>query len=309
MDLIIDQRKEALHHLGQHIGETPLFELDRFTERSDVRLFAKLEWQQFGGSVKARPAYRIFREAVENGSLDHGRHLLDASSGNTAIAYASVGAAIGIPVTICLPGNASSERKKILKSLGAEVIETSPFGGTDDAQDKAAELAEEYPDRYLYVDQYSNEYNWKAHYSTTAEEIHREAPEGPLFFVAALGTTGTFTGTVKRLKELRSDVTAVALQPASALHGLEGWKHLETVRTPAIFDRSLIDEGLFIETETAYQYMVRAAREEGLLISPSSAAALAGAHEVASNISFGTVVTVFPDNAEKYGEITEQVFA
>ena len=293
--------------LGQHIGNTPLFQISNLATKQGVKIFAKLEWNQLGGSVKARPAFQIIRQAIYEGRLD-GRTLLDASSGNTAIAYASVGAALGIPVTICLPANASEERKQILKAYGAEIIETSPFGTTDEAQEKARELSTQYPDRYFYADQYNNENNWKAHYETTAVEIIRQTNGKITHFVAGLGTTGTFTGTTTRLKERFPSIKSISLQPDEALHGLEGWKHLETARVPGIYDHQLADENRPVNTYEAIGLIPEISRKEGLLVSPSAAANLVGALEVANQIEKGVIVTVFPDNAEKYGEVMKTIF-
>jgi cysteine synthase B len=205
-----------------------------------------------------------------------------------------------------MPENASPERKAILESLGAEIIYTSKFGGTDEAQEVAAFLAAQYPKKYFYADQYKNELNWKAHYLSTGVEIYRDAPN-ITHFIAGLGTTGTFTGTGRRLKELNGDIQLIALQPDIALHGLEGWKHLETARIPAIYDARLADQVQEVSTQRAYQIIKDAARLEGLLLSPSSAANLAGAIQLAEQIEEGTIVTILPDNADKYREVIKQI--
>jgi cysteine synthase B len=302
-----DSLKEQVLNLGSYIGETPLFELKRIFHKPGVEVYAKLEWQQMGGSVKARPAWNIIQAAILSGKLIPGRRLLDASSGNTAIAYASIAANLGIPVTICLPENASPERKMILRSLGAELILTSPFEGTDGAQEAARELKRKHPDLYYYADQYSNEYNWRAHYVGTGPEIFRQTGGRVTHFVAGLGTTGTFTGTGRRLKELNPDVKLISLQPDSPMHGLEGWKHLETAHVPSIYDRYLGDLQYAISSEEAYELLKEVARWEGLLISPSAAANLAGALKVASGLEKGVVVTLFPDDASKYQETVSQI--
>jgi S-sulfo-L-cysteine synthase (O-acetyl-L-serine-dependent) len=285
------------------VGNTPLFPIRHLLRKPGVRLFAKLEWQQLGGSVKSRPAFNIIRRAVTDGLLTRDRILLDASSGNTGIAYAAIGAALGLKVSICIPENASEERKLLLRMYGAEVILTSRFGSTDEAQQIARQLHAEYPERYFYADQYNNEANWRAHYRSTGAEVYRQTGGGITHFVAGLGTTGTFTGTGRRLKEVNPDIRLIALQPDSALHGLEGWKHLETAVVPGIYDPGLADEQHPVDTFEAYDLIREAARFEGLMLSPSSAANLAGALKVAGKLEEGIVVTVFADNAEKYGEV------
>lgn len=296
-----------LKEVEAQIGRTPLQSIQRLFAKKGVRLFVKKEWEQLSGSVKARAAFSIVKAAIEGGQLRPGKALLDATSGNTGIAYAAIGRALGIEVVLCLPENASSERKDILRSLGARVVFTSRFEGTDGAQEVARELAEQHPERYFYADQYRNDNNWRAHYRTTAEEILRALPE-ITHFVAGLGTTGTFVGTGRRLREQKPGVRLVALQPDSALHGLEGWKHLETAVVPGIYDAALADAFEEIDTAEAYE-MIRAARTyEGLLLSPSAAANLAGALRVAQRLEAGAVVTVLPDNADKYSEVMKQLF-
>ncbi|MEO1050433.1 MAG: PLP-dependent cysteine synthase family protein [Bacteroidota bacterium] len=300
--------KERIKALGKFVGNTPLFPLQNVVEKPDVKIYAKLEWQQFGGSVKARPAYNIIKSAIYSGELTEGKHILDASSGNTAIAYAAIGAAINVPVTICLPKNASEERKQILKSFGAHIHLTSPFGTTDEAQQIAQSLFEEQPHKYFYANQYGNDNNWKAHYNGTAEEIFRQTDGSITHFVTGLGTTGSFTGTGRKLKEIKPDIHLTSLQPDAALHGLEGWKHLETAILPGIYDDTIADQNLEIDTYEALDTLKRVANTEGLLISPSSAANLTGALKVANTIDEGVIVTLFPDNAEKYGEVIKNLF-
>ncbi len=298
---------ERVLEISKFIGKTPLFEISNLVSKNSVRVFAKLEWNQLGGSVKGRPAYEIIKQAVLSGELNEDKILLDASSGNTAIAYAAIGAATGIPVTICLPENASEERKLVLKAYGAEIILTSRFGTTDEAQERALQLFHDYPDQYYYADQYNNENNWKAHYQHTANEILEQTNGQVTHFVAGLGTTGTFTGTSRRLKEELPELLAISLQPDEALHGLEGWKHLETAKVPGIYDLQLADNNLGINTYEAIGLIPEISINEGLLVSPSSAANLLGALEVARSIEEGCVVTVFPDNAEKYGELMKSI--
>lgn len=309
-DLEILHRKDIsqrVRELGKQIGNTPLRRLSKIQTATNVQLYAKIEWQQLSGSVKARAAYQIFRAAIETGELFPGKSLLDATSGNTGIAYATIGRELGIDVTLCLPENASLERKEILTSLGAEIIFTSKFEGTDGAQQAARELAAQHPGKYFYADQYKNENNWKSHYHHTAAEIWEQLP-GITHFVAGLGTTGTFVGTGRRLRELKPEITLISVQPDIPLHGLEGWKHLETAVVPGIYDSTVADRNMEITTEEAYEYIRLAREREGLLLSPSSAANLASACKVAATISDGIIVTVFPDNADKYGEVLSKLF-
>jgi cysteine synthase B len=299
----------AVRSLEPQIGHTPLHEVRNILSNDNngkVMVYAKKEWMQLSGSVKARAAYNIIRRAIESGNLYRGKTLLDATSGNTGIAYAHIAKQMGIPVALCLPENASRERKEILRSLGVELILTSRFEGTDGAQQTARNLAQEHPHRYFYADQYKNDNNWRAHYNGTAPEIFAALP-GITHFVAGLGTTGTFVGTGRRLRELKPSVTLISLQPDAALHGMEGWKHMETAIVPGIYDPAVADEGQEVSTEEAYAMVRRAHREEGLLLSPSSAANLAGAIRVAEKLTEGVVVTVFPDNADKYSEVITKI--
>ena len=292
--------------LAPEVGGTPLVRMSRINRKNGVELWAKQEWKQISGSVKCRAAYRIIVDALEKGQLDEDRILLDATSGNTGIAYAAIGAKIGLRVALCLPENASEARKNILQSLGAEIIFTSRFEGTDGAQEMARQLAREFPEKYFYADQYKNQNNWKAHYHTTAEEIISEMPD-LTHFVAGLGTSGTFMGTGRRLKEYRDDIQLVSFQPDSALHGLEGWKHMETALVPAIYNPALADSSLEVSTEEAFEMIRRAWIEEGIELSPSSAANLAGALKLIDTIDKGIVVTVLPDNADKYEHIIKKI--
>ncbi|MFL5738808.1 MAG: PLP-dependent cysteine synthase family protein [Flavisolibacter sp.] len=304
-DLDIPLLSRALK-LGEQVGHTPLVRMKNLEPRKAVQLWAKQEWKQLSGSVKCRPAYQIILSAIKSGALNEHNILLDATSGNTGIAYAAIGRVLGIRITLCVPENASKERKEILQSLGADIIYTSRFEGTDGAQHLARELAEKYPQKYFYADQYRNENNWKAHYLTTAQEIFSDLPE-LTHFVCGLGTTGSFVGTGRKLKELKPSVQLVSLQPDSALHGLEGWKHLETAIVPGIYDASLADETMEVSTEESYEMMQRAAREEGVLLSPSSAANLAGALKLSERIDNGIIVTILPDNADKYSEVIKKI--
>ncbi len=296
-----------LHQTGLQIGKTPIHHVHGLFSKKGVRVFAKKEWLQLSGSVKARAAFNMMREAILQGELHRGKTLLDATSGNTGIAYATIAQSLGIKVVLCLPENASAERKTILNALGAEIIYTSKFEGTDGAQAVAQDLATSRPDLYFYANQYKNDYNWKAHYQHTAVEIMESFPY-VTHFVAGLGTTGTFVGTGRRLKEFNPNIQLVALQPDFALHGLEGWKHLETAVVPGIFDPKLADTTVEIDTAEAYEMIKAARKHEGLLLSPSSAANLVGAIKIAEKLESGTVLTVLPDNADKYRDIIKQLF-
>lgn len=269
-----------------------------------IELYAKAEWYNPGGSVKDRAAAAIIADAEKAGVLT-GRRLLDATSGNTGIAYAMLGAAKKVPVTLCVPSNVSLERKRILAAYGAEVLWTDPAEGSDGAIRKAQELAAARPDLYYYADQYSNPANWRAHYFGTAVEIWQQTEGRVTHFVAGLGTSGTFVGTARRLKELNPDIRCISLQPDSPLHGLEGLKHMASAIVPKIYDPSLADEDRSVSTEAAYEMARRLAREEGLLVGPSSAAALLGAVELARELhergdGKAVIVTVLPDSADKY---------
>ena len=294
-------------HLGanlkERIGNTPLLRLEKIIgEVKDVQVLAKAEWNNPGGSVKDRAASNIIAEALRTGKLGTGKILLDSTSGNTGIAYAMLGAAYGIPITLCMPSNVSAERKRILHAYGATIIYTDPGEGSDGAIRKARELAASGPEKYYYANQYSNDANWRAHYANgTADEIWRQTEGRVTHFVAILGTSGTFVGTSRRLKELNPEIRCVSLQPDSPFHGIEGTKHMETSIVPKIYDARIADEELGIETEAAQAMARRLAREEGMLIGVSAAAALVGAIEIAKGAAAGSVVvTIFPDSGDKY---------
>ena len=284
------------------VGNTPLLSFPTLARElpPGVQLFAKAEWYNPGGSVKDRAALNMILAAERSGALTRERTILDATSGNTGIALAMIGSARGYRVKLCLPANASEERKRILKGYGAELVLTSPFELTDGAQREARRLALEEPDRYFYCDQYSNENNWKAHYETTAPEIWKQTEGRITHWVAGLGTTGTFIGTTRRLKELNSRIRCISFQPDSPLNGLEGLKHLETALVPGIYDPEVADEDRAIGTDEAEAMVLRLARQEGLLVGPSSGAALLCAMQVAQELTEGVVVTLLPDNASKY---------
>jgi cysteine synthase B len=283
------------------IGRTPLVRLHQFErETPGVELYAKAEWQNPGGSVKDRAAARMILEGEASGKLVRGKTILDATSGNTGIAYAMVGAARGYPVRLCVPENASPERKLILRALGAELVLTSPLEGSDGAIREARRLYAQDSDRYFYPDQYSNDANWRAHYDTTAPEIIEQTSGRITHFVAGLGTSGTFIGTGRRLRKHSPAIKLISFQPDSPFHGLEGLKHMASAIVPAIYDPTLADEDLRVDTDEAYQMVRRLAREEGMLAGISSGAAMVATLHVARRIDRGVVVTVFPDGAEKY---------
>lgn len=293
---------EAVDALGHSIGNTPLYLLSSFST-DKVKIYAKLEWQQFGASVKSRPAYQMIRQGILNGELESHHTILDATSGNTGIALASIAASLGIKIKLVLPENASKMRQHILKKLGAELILSSPYGGTDESRQVAKEIYSKMDRPYFYCDQYNNENNWKAHYHTTAPEIWRQTEGKVTHYVAGLGTTGSFTGTSKRLKMFNSNIQCIALQPDGPLHGLEGWKHLETAEIPGIYDATVPDQIKEISSYDAFKMIDQVAKKEGLLISPSAAANLVGALELANQLDEGHVVTLFADDASKYAEI------
>jgi S-sulfo-L-cysteine synthase (O-acetyl-L-serine-dependent) len=289
--------------LGDRIGNTPLLRFERVTsDLADVQVLAKAEWANPGGSVKDRAACNIIEDALRSGRLTPGKVLLDSTSGNTGIAYAMLGAAYGIAVTLCMPSNVSSERKKVLNAYGATIVYTDPGEGSDGAIVMARKMASAEPDKYVYVDQYSNAANWRAHYENgTGDEIWRQTDGRITHFVAMLGTSGTFVGTSRRLKELKPSIQCISLQPDSPFHGIEGGKHMESSIVPNIYDPEIADGDIGIRTEDAHAMVMRLAREEGLLVGVSSGAAMVGALEVARSApAESVVVTVFPDSGERY---------
>ena len=301
-----DQPEAGLvrHSLLDQIGNTPLFHLANIgREFPNIDFYAKAEWFNPGGSVKDRPALSMIEAGLTSGLLRPGKTIIDATSGNTGIAYAMIGATLGYPVKLCLPESASHERKRILTAYGAQLVITPGEAGTDGAIRRVREIVAERPEDYYYPDQYSNPANWQAHLRTTANEIWKQTSGTLTHFVAGLGTSGTFVGTTRRLRELNPKIRCISLQPDSSFHGLEGWKHMPSAIRPAIYDETLADENVEVGTEDAYRLVKRLAREEGLLVSPSSAAALHGCFEVARRIPTGeraVIVTVFPDSAAKY---------
>jgi len=282
--------------LNDLVGNTPLLEIKH--SRSDcVKIYAKCEWYNPSGSVKDRAAYAIFKHALDQGLLLN-KILIDATSGNTGLAYAMLGAYYQIPVELVLPENASKERKLLIKNYGAKIHYSSPLEGTDGAQLMVDRLIKEYPDLYYYPDQYNNENNWKAHFETTGPEIWSQTDGKVTHFVTGLGTSGTFVGTSRFLKE--KGVFCISIQPDSPMHGMEGWKHMPTAIVPGIYDTSVANQEAVVDTHDAYCYARAAFCHLGLALSPSSAANLVLAHRLSKQLDHGVIVTVFPDNASKY---------
>jgi len=286
------------------IGNTPLLRLERLTrDLPGVQLLGKAEWFNPGGSVKDRAASNIVAQARASGKFNPGKTLLDSTSGNTGIAYAMIGAADGFPVTLCMPENVSVERKHILHAYGANIIYTDPGDGSDGAIRAARELFAKDPEKYFYADQYSNDANWQAHYHGTANEIWQQTEGHVTHFVSMLGTSGTFVGTTRRLKELNPAIRCISLQPDSPFHGIEGAKHMPSAIVPKIYDPSLADQNIGISTEDAYAMSKRLAREEGLLVGISAAAAVVGCLQVARQLKPGVpaiFVTILCDSGDKY---------
>ena len=288
--------------LVEQIGDTPLLRLDGITSDlpDTVTVYAKAEHLNPGGSVKDRPALAMIRDGLETGAFRRGQTLIDATSGNTGIAYAMIGAAMGLDVTLALPENASDERKKTLRAYGAELLLTDPMEGTDGAQRHVKALVEAEPDRYFYPDQYNNDANARAHYDGTGVEILEQTDGRVTHFVTGLGTTGTFMGVTRRLKEHRPDVQCVAVQPNAAMHGMEGLKHMDTAIVPGLYNPGVADMHRTCTTEAAFAMTRRLAREEGLLVGPSAGANVASALEVARSLDAGVVVTILCDTGTRY---------
>lgn len=291
------------HEIASRVGNTPLLRLSMFDSElpQGVQLFAKAEHLNPGGSVKDRAALSMILDGERTGKLRPGMTILDATSGNTGIAYAVIGKERGYPVTVCLPKNASNQRKKILRDYGVEIVETDPMLSTDGAQTIAKQLFAANPERFFYPDQYNNPANWRAHYETTANEIWEQTAGKVTHFVTGLGTTGTFTGVVRRLRELNPQLKAIAVQPESPLHGLEGLKHIPTAVKPGIFDPSLVDETLEVSTEDALLMTSKLGIEEALFVGPSSGANVLAARRVAVSLPPpAVVVTILCDGGERY---------
>ena len=293
--------------LLDRIGNTPLLRLEGLTAHPGIQILGKAEWTNPGGSVKDRAASAIIADAIRQGQLTPGsfdKSLLDATSGNTGIAYAMLGAAMGFPVTLCVPSNVSPERKNILAAYGANVLWTDPADGSDGAIRKARELVAAEPDRYFYADQYGNDENWRAHYRTTANEIWAQTEGQITHFVAGLGTSGTFMGTTRRLRELNPNIRCISMQPDSPFNGLEGLKHMATAIVPKIYDATLADANIDMDTEVAYAMCRNLGRNHGILVGISAAAAVAASLQVAEQEAAAgreaVIVTILCDSAEKY---------
>src|SRR3989440_2978786 len=283
------------------IGRTPLVRLHQFErETPGVELYAKAEWQNPGGSVKDRAAARMIAEGEAAGKLRPGLTIVDATSGNTGIAYAMVGAARGYKVKLFLPENASPERKLILRAFGAELVLTNPLEGTDGAIREVRRVVAEHPERYFYPDQYSNDGNWRAHFDTTGPEIIEQTAGTVTHFVAGLGTSGTFVGTARRLRQFNKSIKLISFQPATAFHGLEGLKHMESAIIPGIYDPSIADEDLRVESEDAFDMVRRLAREEGVMAGISSGAAISAVLQGAEKMGAGIILTRCSDGAQEY---------
>jgi cysteine synthase B len=282
------------------IGNTPLLQLQTINPNPSVAVFAKAEWANPGGSVKDRAALKMIQVGEESGALTPDKTLIDATSGNTGIAYAMIGAARGYKVKLCLPKNASEERKRTLQAFGAELVYTDPLAGTDGAIIEVRKIVAANPDEYFYPDQYNNPANWQAHYETTAVEIYQQTAGKITHFVAGLGTTGTFVGTARRLRELNPAIKLISMQPDSPFHGLEGMKHIETAIVPGIYDPTIADENLEVSTEEAMAMVKTLARREGWFVGISAGANIVAALRVAAQLSEGVVVTILCDSAGKY---------
>ena len=283
------------------IGNTPLVRLRRFEEGlRGVQLYAKMEGQNPAGSVKDRPAARMILEGERSGALKPGKVILDATSGNTGIAYAMIGASRGYSVKLCMPENVTPERKRIVRAYGAEIVKTDPLEGSDGAIRMARTLYEESPDLYFYPDQYNNDGNWRAHFDTTGPEIIDQTDGRLTHFVAGLGTSGTFMGVGRRLRAFNPSIKLISVQPDSPLHGLEGLKHMESAIVPGIYDPRLADADIRVTTEEAHELTRQLAVQEGLLVGISSGANLAGALRVARHADDALIVVIFCDGGDKY---------
>jgi S-sulfo-L-cysteine synthase (O-acetyl-L-serine-dependent) len=282
------------------IGNTPLIKLANLVENPRVEIYGKAEWANPGGSVKDRPALYMILEGERSGALTRDKTIIDSTSGNTGIAYAMIAAARGYRVKLCLPKNASEERKRILEAYGVELVLTDPLAGSDGAIVAVREIVAADPDKYFYPDQYNNPANWRAHYETTGVEIFEQTGGRVTHFVAGLGTSGTFVGTGRRLRELKPEVKLISMQPDSPFHGLEGLKHMETAIVPGIYDPAIADEEVEVGTEEAHAMVKRLARREGWFVGVSSAANVVAAMRVAERIDEGVIVTILSDDASKY---------
>ena len=294
-------KRDRLNSLLSSIGNTPLIQIRRMTRHlKGAEIFAKAEWLNPGGSVKDRAGLRIIEDAERSGQLSKDKIILDSTSGNTGIAYAMIGAAKGYEVELVIPSNISEERKKTLQAYGANLIFTDPLLGSDGALLEATRIYETRPDRYFKGVQYNNPSNWRAHYDTTGVEILQHTKGRITHFVAGVGTGGTLIGTARRLKKYNPDLKIFGVQPDNAFHGIEGLKHIETAIRPGIYDESILDGTFFVKSEDAYEMAIRLAKEEGLLVGPSSGAAFWASIKLAETMDYGVVVTIFPDAGNRY---------
>lgn len=300
--LVIDNKTQLVASTGlgldAHVGNTPLIPLNRISPR--LNLSAKAEWFNPGGSVKDRPALNILRTALAAGHFSGGRRLLDSTSGNMGISYATLGIPLDVQVTLAIPGNASPERLAILKALGVDLVLTDPLEGSDGAIEVVRKMASQHPEKYFYADQYNNPANWQAHYLSTGPEIIEQTAGQVTHFVAGLGTSGTLMGIGRYLRQYNPDIKLIGVQPDAAFHGLEGLKHMPTAIIPGIYEQSLLDGVIEVSSEAAYEMTLRLAREEGLFVGVSSGAAAVAALQVAERLDQGSVVTIFPDAGYKY---------
>jgi len=302
MSTQLTARQRITHDVLDRVGGTPLCRLSGVESRkNDIEILFKAEWINPSGSVKDRAASQIIVNAIASGKLTRDRWILDATSGNNGVSLAMIGAALGYRVRLCVPANICEEKKRVLRAYGADLVFTSVAEGSDGAIRQAKAIASERENRYFYADQYSNPSNWQAHYYGTAEEIWEQTGGSVTHFVAAVGSSGTFVGTSRRLKELNPAIKCISLQPDSARHGLKGMKHMASALVPAIYDPTVADKNLEINTEEAHDMIRLLAREEGLLLGVTSGAALIGCRKVARWLSGpATIVTIFADSADKY---------
>lgn len=286
--------------LTSMVGNTPLIRLRSLEPHPGIEVYGKAEWANPGGSVKDRPALAMIEEGERTGALTQDKILIDATSGNTGIAYAMICAARGYRIMLCMSEKASEERKKVLRAYGAELVLTDPSEGSDGAIREVRRRYEAEPDKYFYPDQYNNPENWRSHFRTTGVEIFEQTEGRVTHLVAGLGTSGTFVGTARRLKLYSDEIQAISVQPDSPLHGMEGLKHMETAIVPGIYDATLADRDIAVETERAYRMIKRLASQEGILVGVSAGGALAVAEDIAREIDSGVIVTILPDSGDRY---------
>jgi S-sulfo-L-cysteine synthase (O-acetyl-L-serine-dependent) len=295
-------RSPRLDQIRDRVGKTPLRIVETYST-PQVKIYAKLEWEQLGGSVKARPALEMLQASVQNKPFTDGQRFLEATSGNTGIAMALIARTAGYPITIVLPKNASDKRIDLLRRAGAEIVFSSPLEGTDGAQEMARSLYESDPETYRYLDQYNNAANYEAHFKYTGPEIWEQTHGKVTHFITGLGTSGTFRGVTTYLKLKNESIQTTALQPDTPMHGLEGWKHMETAKVPGIYNEKIADHNDTISSEEALFYVRELYQKERLWVSPSSAANIAGAVRLAGSLDQGVIVTVLPDDGSKYVDI------